>query len=152
MKKTIKKYVVCFKNKATNELKYFVREGNPSYDVINKIKYKKKTYELTTEIDLAMVFPKMSLAETCVYSVTKYREDLLDTYDIYPTEYLIGIDKVTPMELARTLKSVIDQADCVKNEEYHKDSEIDYLVKLMTKDNTLVMLGKIVKILTKMKD
>ena len=44
MENKIVKYVVCFKHKSTNEVKYFAREGRPSYDIINNIRYNKKIF------------------------------------------------------------------------------------------------------------
>lgn len=143
MENKIVKYVICFKNKSTNKVKYFAREGNPSYDIINNIKYKKKMFELTDNINCAMNFSKETVAETCIHSsIIGYRRDLLDTYDIYVGENLIDVNEVNAKDVVKVIESVIYYSLKAKNSTSHEDLVDSRLVKYLTDSNTLVMLGK----------
>ena len=143
MGKEIKKYVVCFKHKSTNEVKYFAREGNPSYDIINNIKYKKKMFELTDNINCAMNFSKETVAETCIHSsIIGYRRDLLDTYDIYVGENLIDVNEVNAKDVVKVIDSVIYYSLKAKNSTSHEDLVDRRLVNYLTDSNTLAMLDK----------
>ena len=143
MEKKIKKYVVCFKRKSTNEVKYFAREGNPSYDIINNIKYKKKMFELTDNINCAMNFSKETVAETCIHSsIIGYRRDLLDTYDIYVVENLIDVNEVNAKDVVKVIDSVIYYSLKAKNSTSHEDLVDRRLVNYLTDSNTLAMLDK----------
>ena len=143
MGKEIKKYVICFKNKSTNEVKYFAREGNPSYDIINNIKYKKKMFELTDNINCAMNFSTKALAEMCIHSsIIEYRKDLLDTYDIYVGENLIDANDVNAKDVVKVIESVIYYSLKAKNSTSHEDLVDSKLVKYITDNNTLAMLDK----------
>ena len=143
MGKEIKKYVICFKNKSTNKVKYFAREGNPSYDIINNIKYKKKMFELTDNINCAMNFSKETVAETCIHSsIIGYRRDLLDTYDIYVGENLIDVNEVNAKDVVKVIDSVIYYSLKAKNSTSHEDLVDRRLVKYITDNNTLAMLDK----------
>ena len=143
MGKEIKKYVICFKNKSTNKVKYFAREGNPSYDIINNIKYKKKMFELTDNINCAMNFSKETVAETCIHSsIIGYRRDLLDTYNIYVVENLIDANEVNVKDVVKVIESVVYYSLKAKNSTSHEDLVDSRLVKYLTDSNTLAMLGK----------
>ena len=143
MGKEIKKYVICFKNKSTNKVKYFAREGNPSYDIINNIKYKKKMFELTDNINCAMNFSKETVAETCIHSsIIGYRRDLLDTYDIYVGENLIDANEVNVKDVVKVIESVIYYSLKAKNSTSHEDLVDRRLVNYLTDSNTLAMLDK----------
>lgn len=143
MEKEIKKYVICFKHKSTKEVKYFAREGKPSYDIINNIKYKKKMFELTDNINCAMNFSKKTFAETCIHSsIIGYRRDLLDTYDIYVGENLIDVNEVNVKDVVKVIDSVIYYSLKAKNPTSHEDLDDSRLVKYLTDSTTLVMLGK----------
>lgn len=143
MGKEIKKYVICFKNKSTNKVKYFAREGNPSYDIINNIKYKKKMFELTDNINCAMNFSKETVAETCIHSsIIGYRRDLLDTYDIYVVENLIDVNEVNAKDVVKIIDSVIYYSLKAKNSTSHEDLVDRRLVNYLTDSNTLAMLDK----------
>ena len=143
MGKEIKKYVICFKNKSTNKVKYFAREGNPSYDIINNIKYKKKMFELTDNINCAMNFSKETVAETCIHSsIIGYRRDLLDTYDIYVVENLIDANDVNAKDVVKVIDSVIYYSLKAKNSTSHEDLVDRRLVNYLTDSNTLAMLDK----------
>ena len=143
MGKEIKKYVICFKNKSTNKVKYFAREGNPSYDIINNIKYKKKMFDLTSNINCAMNFSTKEIAEICINSsIIEYRKDLLDTYDIYVGENLIDANEVNVKDVVKVIESVIYYSLKAKNSTSHEDLVDRRLVKYLTDSNTLVMLGK----------
>ena len=143
MGKEIKKYVICFKNKSTNKVKYFAREGNPSYDIINNIKYKKKMFELTDNINCAMNFSKGIVAEMCIHSsIIEYRKDLLDTYDIYVGENLIDANEVNVKDVVKVIESVIYYSLKAKNSTSHEDLVDSRLVKYITDSNTLAMLDK----------
>ena len=143
MGKEIKKYVICFKNKSTNKVKYFAREGNPSYDIINNIKYKKKMFELTDNINCAMNFSKETVAETFIHSsIIGYRRDLLDTYDIYVVENLIDANDVNAKDVVKVIDSVIYYSLKAKNSTSHEDLVDRRLVKYITDNNTLAMLDK----------
>ena len=143
MGKEIKKYVICFKNKSTNKVKYFAREGNPSYDIINNIKYKKKMFELTDNINCAMNFSKETVAETCIHSsIIGYRRDLLDTYDIYVGENLIDVNEVNAKDVVKVIDSVIYYSLKAKNSTSHEDLVDRRLVNYLTDSNTLAMLDK----------
>ena len=143
MGKEIKKYVICFKNKSTNNVKYFAREGNPSYDIINNIKYKKKMFELTDNINCAMNFSKETVAETCIHSsIIGYRRDLLDTYDIYVVENLIDVNEVNAKDVVKVIDSVIYYSLKAKNSTSHEDLVDRRLVNYLTDSNTLAMLDK----------
>ena len=143
MGKEIKKYVICFKNKSTNKVKYFAREGNPSYDIINNIKYKKKMFELTSNINCAMNFSTKEIAEICINSsIIEYRKDLLDTYDIYVGENLIDVNEVNAKDVVKVIDSVIYYSLKAKNSTSHEDLVDRRLVNYLTDSNTLVMLGK----------
>lgn len=149
MEKKIKKYVICFKNKSTNKVKYFAREGNPSYDIINNIKYKKKMFELTDNINCAINFSTKALAEMCIYSsIIEYRKDLLDTYDIYVGENLIDANEVNAKDVVKVIDSVIYYSLKAKNSTSHEDLVDRRLVNYLTDSNTLVMLGKAKDLLT----
>lgn len=143
MEKKIKKYVICFKNKSTNNVKYFAREGNPSYDIINNIKYKKKMFELTDNVNCAMNFSKETVADTCIHSsIIGYRRDLLDTYDIYVGENLIDANEVNVKDVVKVIESVIYYSLKAKNSTSHEDLFDRRLVNYLTDSNTLVMLDK----------
>ena len=143
MEKKIKKYVVCFKPKSTNEVKYFAREGTPSYDIINNIKYKKKMFDLTSNINCAMNFSTKTIAEICIHSsIIEYRRDLLDTYDIYVGENLIDVNEVNVKDVVKVIESVIYYSLKSKDSTSHKDIVDSKLVKYLTDCNTLAMLGK----------
>ena len=143
MGKEIKKYVICFKNKSTNKVKYFAREGNPSYDIINNIKYKKKMFELTDNINCAMNFSKETVAETCIHSsIIGYRRDLLDTYDIYVVDNLIDANDVNAKDVVKVIESVIYYSLKAKNSTSHEDLVDRRLVNYLTDNNTLAMLDK----------
>lgn len=143
MEKKIKKYVVCFKPKSTNEVKYFAREGTPSYDIINNIKYKKKMFDLTSNINCAMNFSTKEIAEICIHSsIIEYRKDLLDTYDIYVGENLIDGNEVNVKDVVKVIESVIYYSLKSKDSTSHKDIVDSKLVKYLTDCNTLAMLGK----------
>ena len=143
MENKIVKYVVCFKHKSTNEVKYFAREGIPSYDIINNIRYKKKMFELTDKINCAMNFSKETVAETCIHSsIIGYRRDLLDTYDIYVGENLIDVNEVNAKDVVKVIDSVIYYSLKAKNSTSHEDLVDSKLVKYITDNNTLAMLDK----------
>lgn len=143
MEKKIKKYVICFKHKSTNNVKYFASEGNPSYDIINNIKYKKKMFDLTSNINCAMNFSTKEIAEICIHSsIIEYRKDLLDTYDIYVGENLIDANEVNVKDVVKVIESVIYYSLKAKNSTSHEDLVDSRLVKYLTDSNTLVMLGK----------
>lgn len=143
MVKEIKKYVICFKNKSTNKVKYFAREGNPSYDIINNIKYKKKMFELTDNINCAMNFSTKALAEMCIHSsIIEYRKDLSCTYNIYVVENLIDANDVNAKDVVKVIDSVIYYSLKAKNSTSHEDLVDRRLVNYLTDSNTLVMLGK----------
>ena len=143
MENKIVKYVICFKNKSTNKVKYFAREGNPSYDIINNIKYKKKMFELTDNINCAMNFSKETVAETCIHSsIIGYRRDLLDTYDIYVGENLIDANDVNAKDVVKVIDSVIYYSLKAKNSTSHEDLVDRRLVNYLTDSNTLAMLDK----------
>ena len=143
MEKKIKKYVICFKNKSTNNVKYFAREGNPSYDIINNIKYKKKMFELTDNVNCAMNFSKETVADTCIHSsIIGYRRDLLDTYDIYVGENLIDANEVNVKDVVKVIESVIYYSLKAKNSMPHEELVDSRLVKYLTDNNTLAMLDK----------
>ena len=143
MENKIVKYVVCFKHKSTNEVKYFAREGRPSYDTINNIRYKKKMFELTDKINCAMNFSKETVAETCIHSsIIGYRRDLLDTYDIYVGENLIDANEVDVKDVVKVIETVFYYSLQAKHSTSHEDLDTNKLVKYLTEDNTLVMLGK----------
>ena len=149
MGKEIKKYVICFKNKSTNKVKYFAREGNPSYDIINNIKYKKKMFELTDNINCAMNFSKETVAETCIHSsIIGYRRDLLDTYDIYVGENLIDANDVNAKDVVKVIDSVIYYSLKAKNSTSHEDLVDRRLVNYLTDSNTLAMLDKAKELLS----
>lgn len=143
MGKEIKKYVICFKNKSTNNVKYFAREGNPSYDIINNIKYKKKMFELTDNINCAMNFSTKILAEMCIHSsIIEYRKDLSYTYDIYVGENLIDVNEVNAKDVVKVIESVIYYSLQAKHSTSHENLDTSKLVKYLTDSNTLAMLGK----------
>ena len=143
MGKEIKKYVICFKNKSTNEVKYFAREGNPSYDIINNIKYKKKMFDLTSNINCAMNFSTKEIAEICINSsIIEYRKDLSDTYDIYIVENLIDANEVNVKDVVKVIESVIYYSLKSKDSTSHEDLVDSKLVKYITDNNTLAMLDK----------
>ena len=143
MGKEIKKYVICFKNKSTNKVKYFAREGNPSYDIINNIKYKKKMFELTDNINCAMNFSTKALAEMCINSsIIEYRKDLSCTYNIYVVENLIDANDVNAKDVVKVIESVIYYSLKAKNSTSHEDLVDSKLVKYITDNNTLAMLDK----------
>ena len=143
MRNEIKKYVICFKNKSTNEVKYFAREGNPSYDIINNIKYKKKMFELTDNLNCAMNFSTKAFAEMCIHSsIIEYRKDLSDTYDIYVVENLIDANDVNVKDVVKVIESVIYYSLKSKDSTSHEDLVDSRLVKYLTDSNTLAMLGK----------
>ena len=143
MENKIVKYVICFKNKSTNKVKYFAREGNPSYDIINNIKYKKKMFELTDNINCAMNFSNETVAETCIHSsIIGYRRDLLDTYDIYVGENLIDVNEVNAKDVVKVIDSVIYYSLKAKNSTSHEDLVDRRLVNYLTDSNTLAMLDK----------
>ena len=143
MENKIVKYVICFKNKSTNKVKYFAREGNPSYDIINNIKYKKKMFELTDNINCAMNFSKETVAETCIHSsIIGYRRDLLDTYDIYVGENLIDVNEVNAKDVVKVIDYVIYYSLKAKNSTSHEDLVDRRLVNYLTDSNTLAMLDK----------
>lgn len=143
MEKKIKKYVVCFKPKSTNEVKYFAREGKPSYDIINNIKYKKKVFELTDNINCAMNFSEKTFAETCIHSsIIEYRRDLLDTYDIYVGENLIDANEVNTRDIVKVIDSVIYYSLKSKESTSHGYLDDAILVKYLSDSYTLAMLGK----------
>ena len=143
MGKEIKKYVICFKNKSTNNVKYFAREGNPSYDIINNIKYKKKMFELTDNINCAMNFSTKALAEMCIHSsIIEYRKDLSCTYNIYVVENLIDANDVNAKDVVKVIDSVIYYSLKAKNSTSHEDLVDSKLVKYITDSNTLAMLDK----------
>lgn len=143
MEKKINKYVICFKQKSTNNVKYFAREGNPSYDIINNIKYKKKMFDLTSNINCAMNFSTKEIAEICIHSsIIEYRKDLLDTYDIYVGENLIDANEVNVKDVVKVIESVIYYSLKAKNSTSHEDLVDSRLVKYLTDSNTLAMLGK----------
>ena len=143
MEKKIKKYVICFKNKSTNEVKYFAREGNPSYDLINNIKYNKKMFELTDNLNCAMNFSMKESADICIHSsIIEYRKDLLDTYYIYVGENLIDVNEVNVKDVVKVIESVIYYSLKAKNSTSHEDLVDSRLMNYLTNNNTLVMLGK----------
>ena len=143
MEKKIKKYVICFKKKSTNEVKYFAREGNPSYDIINNIKYKKKMFELTDNLNCAMNFSMKESADICIHSsIIEYRKDLLDTYYIYVGENLIDVNEVNVKDVVKVIESVIYYSLKAKNSTSHEDLVDSRLMNYLTNNNTLVMLGK----------
>ena len=143
MEKKIKKYVICFKHKSTKEVKYFASEGRPSYDIINNIKYKKKMFELTDNINCAMNFSEKTFAETCIHSsIIEYRRDLLDTYDIYVGENLIDVNEVNVKDVVKVIESVIYYSLKSKESTSHEYLDDAILVKYLTDSNTLAMLGK----------
>ena len=143
MGKEIKKYVICFKNKSTNKVKYFAREGRPSYDIINNIRYKKKMFELTDKINCAMNFSKETVAETCIHSlIIGYRRDLLDTYDIYVGENSIDVNEVDVKDVVKVIETVFYYSLQAKHSTSHEDLDTNKLVKYLTEVNTLVMLDK----------
>lgn len=143
MENKIVKYVVCFNPKSTNEVKYFAREGTPSYDIINSIKYKKKMFDLTDNINCAMNFSTKEIAEICIHSsIIEYRKDLLDTYDIYVGENLIDANEVNVKDVVKVIESVIYYSLKSKNSMSHEDLVDSRLVKYLTDSNTLAMLGK----------
>ena len=143
MENKIVKYVICFKNKSTNKVKYFAREGNPSYDIINNIKYKKKMFELTDKINCAMNFSKETVAEMCIHSsIIGYRRDFLDTYDIYVGENLIDVNEVNAKDVVKVIESVIYYSLKAKNSTSHEDLVDRRLVNYLTDNNTLAMLDK----------
>ncbi len=143
MEKKIKKYVVCFKHKSTNEVKYFAMEGRPSYDIINNIKYKKKMFELTDNINCAMNFLEKTFAETCIHSsIIEYRRDLLDTYDIYVGENLIDVNEVNTRDIVKVIDSVIYYSLKSKESTSHEYLDDAILVKYLSDSNTLAMLCK----------
>ena len=143
MGKEIKKYVICFKNKSTNKVKYFDREGNPSYDIINNIKYKKKMFELTDNINCAMNFSTKALAEMCIHSsIIEYRKDLSCTYNIYVVENLIDANDVNAKDVVKVIESVIYYSLKAKNSTSHEDLFDRRLVNYLTDNNTLAMLDK----------
>ena len=143
MENKIVKYVVCFKHKSTNEVKYFAREGRPSYDIINNIKYKKKVFELTDNINCAMNFSKKTVAETCIHSlIIGYRRDLLDTYDIYVGKNSIDVNDIDVKDVVKVIETVFYYSLQAKHSTSHEDLDTNKLVKYLTDDNTLVMLGK----------
>ena len=149
MGKEIKKYVICFKNKSTNKVKYFAREGNPSYDIINNIKYKKKMFELTDNINCAINFSTKALAEMCIHSsIIEYRKDLSCTYNIYVVENLIDANDVNAKDVVKVIDSVIYYSLKAKNSTSHEDLVDRRLVNYLTDSNTLVMLGKAKDLLT----
>ena len=143
MEKKIKKYVVCFKHKSTNEVKYFAMEGTPSYDIINNIKYKKKMFDLTDNINCAMNFSEKTFAETCIHSsIIEYRRDLLDTYDIYVGENSIDVNEVGVKDVVKVIESVIYYSLQAKHSTSHENLDASRLVKYLTEDNTLAILDK----------
>ena len=143
MEKKIVKYVVYFKHKSTNEVKYFAREGRPSYDIVNNIKYKKKVFELTGNINCAMNFSKKTVAETCIRdSIIEYRRDLLDTYDIYVGENSIDVNEVGVKDVVKVIESVIYYSLQAKHSTSHENLDASRLVKYLTEDNTLAILDK----------
>ena len=143
MEKKINKYVICFKHKSTNNVKYFAREGNPSYDIINNIKYKKKMFDLTSNINCAMNFSTKEIAEICIHSsIIEYRKDLLDIYDIYVGENLIDANEVNVKDVVKVIESVIYYSLQAKHSTSHENLDTSKLVKYLTDSNTLVMLGK----------
>ena len=143
MENKIVKYVVCFKHKSTNEVKYFAREGRPSYDIINNIKYKKKVFELTDNINCAMNFSKETVAETLIHSsIIGYRRDLLDTYDIYVGKNSIDVNDIDVKDVVKVIETVFYYSLQAKHSTSHEDLDANKLVKYLTEDNTLVMLGK----------
>ena len=143
MENKIVKYVICFKNKSTNKVKYFAREGNPSYDIINNIKYKKKMFELTDNINCAMNFSTKALAEMCIHSsIIEYRKDLSCTYNIYVVENLIDANDVNAKDVVKVIESVIYYSLKAKNSTSHEDLVDRRLVNYLTDSNTLAMLDK----------
>ena len=143
MENKIVKYVICFKNKSTNKVKYFAREGNPSYDIINNIKYKKKMFELTDNINCAMNFSTKALAEMCIHSsIIEYRKDLSCTYNIYVVENLIDANDVKAKDVVKVIESVIYYSLKAKNSTSHEDLVDRRLVNYLTDNNTLAMLDK----------
>ena len=143
MGKEIKKYVICFKNKSTNKVKYFAREGNPSYDIINNIKYKRKMFELTDNINCAMNFSTKEIAEICIHSsIIEYRKDLSCTYNIYVVENLIDANDVNAKDVVKVIESVIYYSLKAKNSTSHEDLVDRRLVNYLTDNNTLAMLDK----------
>ena len=143
MENKIVKYVICFKNKSTNKVKYFAREGNPSYDIINNIKYKKKMFELTDNINCAMNFSTKALAEMCIHSsIIEYRKDLSCTYNIYVVENLIDANDVNAKDVVKVIESGIYYSLKAKNSTSHEDLVDRRLVNYLTDSNTLAMLDK----------
>lgn len=154
MRENITKYVICFENKEMHAVKYFVRETNGSYDMINGIKYKKKTFELTESLDCAADFAIKSNAETYIHSVIEgYRGDLLDKYDIYVTEHFIEVENIRMDEMVKIVNSVLFQSLRIKEtvSESAKELKADRLVKYLTNDNTLVILKKVLDTLNSKK-
>ena len=114
-----------------------------TYTEQQNIKYKKKVFELTDNINCAMNFSKETVAETCIHSsIIGYRRDLLDTYDIYVGENLIDVNEVDVKDVVKVIELVIYYSSQAKHSTSHEDLDTNKLVKYLTEDNTLVMLGK----------
>ena len=90
-----------------------------------------------------MNFSKETVAETCIHSlIIGYRRDLLDTYDIYVGENLIDVNEVDVKDVVKVIETVFYYSLQAKHSTSHEDLDANKLVKYLTEDNTLVMLGK----------
>lgn len=97
----IKRYIIQFKNKETQNIQYFHTFGNGEYVIIDKIKYKKRTYILISDKDSAFYRKTMEDAQRFIdREIMNYRADLADKYDITAVEFDYPTNKLKPIELA----------------------------------------------------
>lgn len=97
----IKRYIIQFKNKETQKIQYFDTFGNDEYVTIDKIKYKKRTYLLTSDKDAAFYRKTIEDAQRFIKrEIMNYRADLADKYDITAVEFDYPSNKLKPIELA----------------------------------------------------
>ena len=114
-----------------------------TYTEQQNIKYKKKMFELTDNINCAMNFSTKALAEMCIHSsIIEYRKDLSCTYNIYVVENLIDANDVNAKDVVKVIESVIYYSLKAKNSTSHEDLVDSKLVKYITDNNTLAMLDK----------
>lgn len=97
----LKRYAIKFTNKYTNEIKYFQSYASDEYVVIDKIKYKKHKYNLTSDINAAWTRKKENQTNNFIHTeILNYRADLEDVYYITTEEIDVSPKTLEPHVLA----------------------------------------------------
>lgn len=137
----IKRYIIQFKDKETNKIKYFLLRGNDEYVIIDKIKYKKRTYHLTEDKDAAFYRQTLESAQSFIEKeIIAYRADLEDKYEITAIESEYPTNKLKPVELTDTFFDFIFHLKNWLNE--HKGYEDKTMLAMLKKNgNHIVELG-----------